>query len=179
MHSLHHVAALDLQHVSKGDVHIRDHEARLLPTINLYTTNPNIFRLSHLQQFLGQAREERNIGVETCYHLFVLCCSYQRLVQLSPMRIVQDYQRRRCYILHPYDCILFLSCVFRFATPLNVSRGKPPMAAGESLECFKAAASLTCPSWLRAAHREPARRPSQRATRMVSLPTSSCPTPSS
>jgi hypothetical protein len=62
IHSLQHAAALHLQHASEGYAHIRDHEVRLFPTINLNKTNPNMFRLSPLPQFLGRAREERNIG---------------------------------------------------------------------------------------------------------------------
>ncbi len=76
IHSWHHAAALHLQRASKDDAHIRDHEARLLPTLNLNKTNPNMLRLSHLLQFLGQAIEERNIGVETFDHPLVVRCNY-------------------------------------------------------------------------------------------------------
>lgn len=75
-HSLHHVAALHLQRASKGDAHIHDHGVRLLPTTNLNKTTPNMFRLSPLRQIIGQACEERNIGVETYYRLLVFCCIY-------------------------------------------------------------------------------------------------------
>ena len=76
IHSLHHVAVLYLQQASKGDAHIRFHEVRLLPIINLNKTTPNMLRLSHLLQFLGQAIEERNIGVETFDHPLVVRCNY-------------------------------------------------------------------------------------------------------
>ena len=73
MRSLHHVAALPVQQSSKGDAHVRDREVLLLPTTNLYTTNPNMFRLESLLQFLGQASEGRSIGVEIHYHLPTVC----------------------------------------------------------------------------------------------------------
>ena len=75
IHFLHQIAALYLRQSSIGDARIRDHEVPLVPTTDLGKTNPNMFRLLHLLQLLGQASEERNIGVEIYYHQPVVCCT--------------------------------------------------------------------------------------------------------